>query len=85
MLVLSRKKNQSIVINDEVEVTVMEINADSIKIGINAPKNVIIHRKEVYDKIKKEMKDAAKSPLPKMSHLRDDLREDLSDDKREEE
>ena len=84
MLVLSRKKNQSIVINDEVEVTVMEINADSIKIGINAPKNVIIHRKEVYDKIKKEMKDAAKSPLPKMSRLRNDLRDGLRNDKGEE-
>ena len=66
MLVLSRKKNQSIVINDEIEVTIVEINADSVKIGINAPKNVIIHRKEVYDKVKKEMKNAAKSPLPKM-------------------
>ncbi len=64
MLVLTRKQNQSIIINDEIELIVIEIGADSIKLGVKAPKDIIIHRKEIYEKIKKEMESASKSPLP---------------------
>ena len=52
MLVLSRKKNESIVINDSVVVTVIEIRGDKVRLGIEAPKEVPVHRREVYDKIK---------------------------------
>ena len=52
MLVLSRKKNESIVINDCVVVTVIEIRGDKVRLGIEAPKEVPVHRREVYDKIK---------------------------------
>ena len=52
MLVLSRKKNESIVINDEVVVTIVEIRGDKVRLGIEAPKEVPVHRREVYDKIK---------------------------------
>ena len=53
MLVLTRKRGQSILLGDNIEVTILEINRDSVKIGINAPKNVEILRKELYEEIKK--------------------------------
>lgn len=54
MLVLSRRSNESIMIGDDIEVRVIEITSKSVKIGIEAPKNVTVHRKEVYDAIKNE-------------------------------
>ena len=52
MLVLSRKKNESIVINDQIVVTVIEVRGDKVRLGIEAPKEVPVHRREVYVKIK---------------------------------
>ena len=52
MLALSRKKNEAIVINNDIEVTVLEIKGDQVKIGITAPKSVPVYRKEVYAQIK---------------------------------
>jgi carbon storage regulator len=51
MLVLSRKKNESIVINSDITVTVVEIRGDKVRLGIVAPKEVPVHRQEVYDAI----------------------------------
>ena len=51
MLVLSRKKNESIVIDDKVTVTVVEIRGDKVRLGIVAPKEVPVHRQEVFDAI----------------------------------
>ena len=51
MLVLSRKKNESIVINDSITLVVVEIRGDKVRLGIDAPKDVSVHRKEVYDAI----------------------------------
>lgn len=51
MLVLSRKKNESIVINNDVVVTVVEIRGDKVRLGIVAPKDVSVHREEVYEAI----------------------------------
>ena len=48
MLALSRKKNEAIVINNDIEITVLEVKGDQVKIGISAPKEVSIYRKEVY-------------------------------------
>jgi len=53
MLVLTRKKGQSILLGEDIEVTILEINRDSVKIGINAPKIVKILRKELYEEIKR--------------------------------
>jgi carbon storage regulator len=58
MLVLSRKKGESIVIDDQIEVTVIAVEGDTIKLGIEAPKNISIHRKEVYLAIQEENKAA---------------------------
>ena len=52
MLVLTRRINESIVINDDVSVLVVEVRGDRVRLGIEAPKNVSVHRKEVYDVIK---------------------------------
>jgi carbon storage regulator len=58
MLVLSRKKNESIVINDEIVVTVVEIRGDKVRLGIQAPKEVPVHRMEVFDAIRGEQPPA---------------------------
>lgn len=52
MLVLSRKKNEVIVINDNITITVVEVRGDKVRLGIEAPKEIPVHRKEVYDEIR---------------------------------
>ena len=63
MLVLSRKKNESIVINDDITIVVVEIRGDKVRLGVEAPKEVPVHRREVYEAIKRNElsrdKDAA--------------------------
>ncbi|MDW2876653.1 MULTISPECIES: carbon storage regulator CsrA [Bacillaceae] len=61
MLVLTRKTGEAIQIGDEIELTVLSIKGDQIKLGINAPKNIDIHRKEVYLDIKGENESASKA------------------------
>ncbi len=51
MLVLSRKKNESIVINDDITIVVVEIRGDKVRLGVEAPKEVPVHRQEVFDAI----------------------------------
>lgn len=54
MLVLSRKKNERLVINDNIVITVVEIHGDKVRLGIEAPSSVSVHRQEVYDAIKRQ-------------------------------
>ena len=54
MLVLSRKKNESIVINNDITVVVVEIRGDKVRLGVEAPKEVPVHRREVYDAIQEK-------------------------------
>ena len=63
MLALSRKKDEAIIINDDVEVTVIEIKGDQVKLGITAPKSVPIYRKEVYVQIKDANKEATQQAI----------------------
>ena len=58
MLALSRKKNEAIVINNNVEVTVLEVKGDQVKLGISAPKDIPVYRKEVYVQIQEANKQA---------------------------
>ena len=58
MLVLSRKKNESIIINDNITVTVIEIRGDKVRLGIEAPKDVTVHRREVYEAIQNQARAA---------------------------
>lgn len=54
MLVLARKLNESIMIGDDIEVVVIDIKGDQVKLGIRAPRAVAVHRKEIFDEIKRE-------------------------------
>ena len=58
MLALSRRKNEAVVINNNIEITVLDIRGDQIKLGISAPKEIPIYRKEVYIQIQNENKQA---------------------------
>jgi carbon storage regulator len=65
MLVLSRKKNESIIINDNITVTVIEIRGDKVRLGIEAPKDVTVHRREVYEAIQNQAAKAREhGPTP---------------------
>lgn len=59
MLALSRKKDEAIVINNNIEITVLEVKGDHVKLGISAPKSVPIYRKEVYLQIQESNSEAA--------------------------
>lgn len=61
MLALSRKKDEAIIIDDDIEITIIEIKGDQVKLGISAPKSVPIYRKEVYAQILDSNKEAASS------------------------
>ena len=61
MLALSRKKDEAIIINDNIEVKILEIKGDQIKIGVSAPKSVPIYRKEVFTQIQEAYKEASES------------------------
>lgn len=61
MLVLSRKKGESIIIQDNIEITILEVNADTVKIGINAPRDIEILRKEIFISIQETNLDAVGS------------------------
>ncbi len=63
MLVLTRKKGQSIVIGEGIEVTIVEVSSDSVRIGIKANKNIPIYRREIYDLILKENIAAAQAQV----------------------
>ena len=54
MLVLSRQRNESIIIGDNVEVIIVDVRGDKVRLGITAPKNIPVHRKEVYEPIQRE-------------------------------
>jgi carbon storage regulator len=60
MLVLSRRKDETIMIGDDIEITIVDIKGDTVRLGIGAPRNVAVHRKEVYEAIQKENIAAAK-------------------------
>jgi carbon storage regulator len=63
MLVLSRKKNESIIIGDSIEIKIIAIEGEMVRIGIEAPRSVQVHRKEVYDLIQEENKMATQHKL----------------------
>lgn len=61
MLALSRKKDESIIINNDIEITILEVKGDQVKIGVKAPKSVPVYRKEIYVQMEESNKEAAKS------------------------
>ena len=73
MLVLSRQRDETIIIGVNIEITVVDIRGDKVRLGVSAPKEISVHRKEVYDAIRRENREAAQvkpedlSALGKMS------------------
>ncbi|HHX12625.1 MAG TPA: carbon storage regulator CsrA [Clostridiales bacterium] len=63
MLALSRKTNESIMIGNDIEITILEVKGDQVKIGISAPKSVPIYRKELYIQIQESNKEAAETTV----------------------
>ncbi len=61
MLVLSRQKDESIMIGDDVEITIVDVRGDKVRLGINAPRSVSVHRKEIYLAIQKEKEQSQSS------------------------
>ena len=74
MLVLSRKKDQVIVVGDDIEITIVDVRGDQVKLGVTAPRSVSIHRKEIYDAIQRENKAAALSSGMQVGALAEALR-----------
>ena len=69
MLVLSRQRDETIMIGDEVEITVVDIRGDKVRLGINAPRTIHVHRKEVYEAIQRENADAARVQIEDLTRL----------------
>jgi carbon storage regulator len=73
MLVLSRKVNESIVINDDITITVVEIRGDKVRLGVEAPREAPVHRREVYDALHRlEAQPAATPPRPADGWIEED-------------
>lgn len=70
MLVLNRKVNESLKIGDDIEVKVIAVEGDQVKIGIAAPKHIDIHRQEVYEKITEENQEAMQAPTDWMDLIK---------------
>ncbi|MFH0911608.1 MAG: carbon storage regulator CsrA [Planctomycetota bacterium] len=64
MLVLSRRKDETIMIGDDVEITIVDIKGDTVRLGINAPRVIPVHRKEVYEAIQRENIAAKEQAVP---------------------
>lgn len=71
MLVLSRQKDESIMIGDDVEITIVDVRGDKVRLGINAPRNVEVHRKEIYLLIQKEKAQQQQNKSPDSSSKAD--------------
>ncbi|MGQ8873588.1 carbon storage regulator CsrA [Paenibacillus amylolyticus] len=67
MLVLSRKKGESIIIQDNIEVTILAVEGDTVRIGISAPKQIDIFRKEVYASIQEANRESAAPDAPSVA------------------
>jgi len=75
MLVLSRQRDETIMIGDEIEITVVDIRGDKVRLGINAPRTIQVHRKEVYEAIRRENAEAAKIEIDDLSAADKTLRQ----------
>lgn len=71
MLALSRKKGEGIIIGDDIELIILEVGKDQVRIGINAPKDITIHRKEIYVQIQEENRIASYTTDQVVNKLKD--------------
>ncbi|MCK4601694.1 MAG: carbon storage regulator CsrA [Phycisphaerae bacterium] len=78
MLVLSRQRDETIIIGDNIEITVVDIRGEKVRLGINAPAHIPVHRKEVYEAIKREKQAAGDDTHVESLAKRKDGEEDRS-------
>ena len=64
MLILTRRVGETLMIGDEVTVTVLGVKGNQVRIGVNAPKDIAVHREEIYERIKREQDSAAHGSVP---------------------
>ena len=64
MLILTRRVGETLMIGDEVTVTVLGVKGNQVRIGVNAPKDIAVHREEIYERIKREQEGAAHNAVP---------------------
>lgn len=76
MLALTRKVGETIVIGDNIELTILSISKDQVKVGIDAPKNISIHRKEIYLQIKEENAEALKASQESVNKMKNIFKKD---------
>ena len=69
MLVLSRQRDETIMIGDDIEITIVDIRGDKVRLGITAPTTIPVHRKEVYEAIQRENREATKMRMEDLSNL----------------
>ncbi len=69
MLVLSRQKNETIMIGDTIEITIVDVKGEKVRVGINAPIEIPVHRKEVYDAIRRENIEASAADPSNLAHV----------------
>lgn len=74
MLVLSRQRDETIMIGDDIEITVVDIRGDKVRLGINAPRVVQVHRKEVYEAIRRENAEASRVQVGDLAIADNNLR-----------
>ena len=84
MLVLSRQKDESIVIGDNVEITIVDVRGDKVRLGITAPKEIPVHRREIYDAIQREKKAKQLQEQKEQQDKKEEKNQKEQEDKKEE-
>jgi len=75
MLVLSRQRDETIIIGDNIEITVVDVRGEKVRLGITAPRAVQVHRKEVYDSIRRENAEASRVQIDDLGEVDRNLRQ----------
>jgi carbon storage regulator len=85
MLILTRKQGESVAIGDDIQVTVVEIQGKQVKLGVKAPREIAVHRQEIYEKIQEENIRAAQISQADLDRLKDAMVADLDQQERDSE
>jgi carbon storage regulator len=82
MLVLSRQRDESIMVGDDVEITIVDVRGDKVRLGITAPKHIPVHRREIYDAIQREKKQKeAQEQTPKVTEAQPETKATADEEK----